>query len=151
MNGFAPGLDCRPPSRWMGGQGGQSRKVLGRSLSDFGAFFSKNWNGREAILWLSRLDYPLAKTGGAVNGGAWNAPFILTVDCSAGFATHLHINHQISRIPLYLSFCLCYYISATQFNRLWGRHTFGKNVCLAVISCFGVNCVATEPATFFGA
>jgi len=26
----------------MGGQGGQSRKVLGRSLSDFGAFFSKN-------------------------------------------------------------------------------------------------------------
>jgi len=26
--------------------------------------------GGEAILGLSRLDYPLAKTGGAVNGGA---------------------------------------------------------------------------------
>ena len=30
----------------------------------------KNGNGREAILWLSRLDYPSARTGGAVNGGA---------------------------------------------------------------------------------
>ena len=38
MNGFTPGLDLRPLSRWMGGQGGQSLKVLGRSLSDFGAF-----------------------------------------------------------------------------------------------------------------
>ncbi|WP_182430319.1 hypothetical protein [Clostridium sp. AM34-9AC] len=33
-------------------------------------FFSQNGNGREAILGLSRLDCPLAKTGGAVNGGA---------------------------------------------------------------------------------
>ena len=38
MNGVTPGLDRRPPPRWMGGQGGQSLKVLGRSLSDFGAF-----------------------------------------------------------------------------------------------------------------
>ena len=57
-----PGLDRRPPSRWMGEQGGQSLKVLGRSPSDFGAFFSKNWNGWKAILGLSRLDCLLAKT-----------------------------------------------------------------------------------------
>ena len=36
MNEFTSGLDRRPPPRWMGGQGGQSLKVLGRSLSDFG-------------------------------------------------------------------------------------------------------------------
>ena len=43
MNGFTPGLDLRPLSRWnQGGQGGQSLKVLGRSLSDFEVFsFSK--------------------------------------------------------------------------------------------------------------
>ena len=33
-------------------------------------FFSQNGKGREAILGLSRLDCSLAKTGGAVNGGA---------------------------------------------------------------------------------
>ena len=38
MNGVTPGLDRRPPPRWMGGQGGQSLKVLGPSLSDFGVF-----------------------------------------------------------------------------------------------------------------
>ena len=38
MNGVTPGLDRRPPPRWMGGQGGQSLTVLGRSLSDFGVF-----------------------------------------------------------------------------------------------------------------
>ena len=38
MNGVTPGLDRRPPPRWMGGQGGQSLKVLGRSLSGFGVF-----------------------------------------------------------------------------------------------------------------
>ena len=50
MNGFAPGLDRRPPprrpavppSRRMGGKGGRFLKGLGRSRSDFGAFFSKN-------------------------------------------------------------------------------------------------------------
>ena len=41
MNGVTPGLDRRPPPRWMGGQGGQSLKVLGRALSDFGAFLTK--------------------------------------------------------------------------------------------------------------
>ena len=42
MNGVTPGLDRRPPPRWMGGQGGQSLKVLGRALSDFEVFsFSK--------------------------------------------------------------------------------------------------------------
>ena len=47
MNGFTPGLDRHPPSRWMGGQGGQSLKVLGRALSDFEVFsFSKlKWAG----------------------------------------------------------------------------------------------------------
>ena len=38
MNGFTPSLDRHPPPRWMGEQGGQSLKVLGRSLSDFGVF-----------------------------------------------------------------------------------------------------------------
>ena len=42
MNGFTPGLDRHPPSHWMGGQGGQSLKVLVRALSDFEVFsFSK--------------------------------------------------------------------------------------------------------------
>ena len=42
MNGFTPDLDRRPPPRWMGGQGGQSLKVFGRTLSDFEVFsFSK--------------------------------------------------------------------------------------------------------------
>ena len=38
-------LDRRPavpPSRRMGGKGGRFLKGLGRSRSDFGAFFSKN-------------------------------------------------------------------------------------------------------------
>ena len=38
MNGVTPGLDRRPPPRWMGGQGGQSLKVLVRALSDFEVF-----------------------------------------------------------------------------------------------------------------
>ena len=55
----------------MGGQGGQFLKVLGRTLFYFGSvFFLKIDMGGKAILGLSRLDYPLAKTGGAVNGGA---------------------------------------------------------------------------------
>ena len=40
MNGVTPGLDRRPPPRWMGGQGGQSLKVLDRSLSEFRSAFS---------------------------------------------------------------------------------------------------------------
>ena len=43
MNGFTPGLDLRPLSRWMGGQGGQSLKVLGCSLFlILERFFSQN-------------------------------------------------------------------------------------------------------------
>ena len=42
MNGFTPGLDLRPLSRWMGGQGGQSPKVLGRLFLILERFFSKN-------------------------------------------------------------------------------------------------------------
>ena len=38
--------------------------MLGRPLSDFGAFLFSKLNGREAILGLSRLDSPSAKTGG---------------------------------------------------------------------------------------
>lgn len=41
MNEFTLGLDRRPPPHRMGEQGGQSFKVLGRSLSDFGAFYFK--------------------------------------------------------------------------------------------------------------
>ncbi|ERI74531.1 hypothetical protein CLOSYM_03912 [[Clostridium] symbiosum ATCC 14940] len=33
--------------------------------------FFQNWNGREAILGLSRLDCLSARTGGTVNGGAF--------------------------------------------------------------------------------
>ena len=51
MNGFTPGLDLRPLSRWMGGQGGQSLKVLGRTLFHFGAFFSSKlkWAGSHFV------------------------------------------------------------------------------------------------------
>ena len=59
MNGLTPGLDRSPPPRWMGGQGGQSLKVFGRTRSFWGLS--------------SRLDYPLAKTGETVNGGAESA------------------------------------------------------------------------------
>lgn len=36
MNGLTPGLDRSPPPRWMGGQGGQSLKVFGRTRSFWG-------------------------------------------------------------------------------------------------------------------
>ena len=39
MNGLTPGLDRRPPSRWISRQGGQSLKALDRTLFHFGAFF----------------------------------------------------------------------------------------------------------------
>ena len=42
MNGLTPGLDRSPPSRWVGGQGGQSLKVLGRTHSFLEAVFSQN-------------------------------------------------------------------------------------------------------------
>ena len=55
MNGLTPGLDRSPPPRWMG-------------LSS-----PKIEMGGKALKWLSRLDYPLAKTGETVNGGAESA------------------------------------------------------------------------------
>ncbi|MFR3991238.1 MAG: hypothetical protein ACLTY5_00805 [Angelakisella sp.] len=43
MNGLTPGLDRSPPSRWVGGQGGQSLKVLLAALHSFlEAVFSQN-------------------------------------------------------------------------------------------------------------
>lgn len=63
MNGLMPGLDRSPPPRWMGGQGGQSLKVFGRTRSFWGLSSPKIEMGGKALKWLSRLDYPLAKTG----------------------------------------------------------------------------------------
>jgi len=62
MNGLTPGLDRSPPPRWMGGQGGQSLKVFGRTRSFWGLSSPKIEMGGKALKWLSRLDYPLAKT-----------------------------------------------------------------------------------------
>ena len=73
MNGLTPGLDRSPPPRWMGGQGGQSLKVFGRTRSFWGLSSPKIEMGGKALKWLSRLDYPSAKTGEAVNGGAESA------------------------------------------------------------------------------
>ena len=56
------------------------RRTSGQNIPNLWTHSRKNWNGREAILRLSRLDWLLAKTGRTVNGGAWNVPFILTVD-----------------------------------------------------------------------
>ena len=61
MNGLTPGLDRSPPPRWMGGQGGQSLKVFGRTRSFWGLSSPKIEMGGKALKWLSRLDYPLAK------------------------------------------------------------------------------------------
>ena len=87
MNGLTPGLDRSPPPRWMGGQGGQSLKVFGRTRSFWGLSSPKIEMGGKALKWLSRLDYPLAKTGETVNVHfsldgflPLKAPFILTVD-----------------------------------------------------------------------
>lgn len=73
MNGLTPGLDRSPPPRWMGGQGGQSLKVFGRPFQFWGLSSPKIEMGGKALKWLSRLDYPLAKTGETVNGGAESA------------------------------------------------------------------------------
>lgn len=59
MNGLTPGLDRSPPPRWMGGQGGQSLKVFGRTRSFWGLSSPKIEMGGKALKWLSRLDYPL--------------------------------------------------------------------------------------------
>ena len=73
MNGLTPGLDRSPPPRWMGGQGGQSLKVFGRTRSFWGLSSPKIEMGGKALKWLCRLDYPIAKTGETVNGGAESA------------------------------------------------------------------------------
>ena len=56
MNGLTPGLDRSPPPRWMGGQGGQSLKVFGRTRSFWGLSSPKIEMGGKALKWLSRLD-----------------------------------------------------------------------------------------------
>ena len=55
MNGFTPGLDRRPPPRWMGGQGGQSLKVLGRALSDFEVFSFSKLNNQNKFFRLKKF------------------------------------------------------------------------------------------------
>lgn len=52
MNGLTPGLDRSPPSRWMGGQGGQSLKVFGRTRSFWGLSSPKIEMGGKALKWL---------------------------------------------------------------------------------------------------
>ena len=55
MNGVTPGLDRHPPSRWMGGQGGQSLKVLGRALSDFEVFSFSKLNNQNKFFRLKKF------------------------------------------------------------------------------------------------
>ena len=73
MNGLTPGLDRSPPPRWMGGQRWPIPKSVSAALVHFGASSPKIEMGGKALKWLSRLDYPLAKTGETVNGGAESA------------------------------------------------------------------------------
>ncbi|WP_202613456.1 hypothetical protein [Merdibacter massiliensis] len=61
-------------------------RTCGHTHKKADGFLYRNRNVREAILGFSRLDYPSAKVGGTVNGGAIFAPFILTVDWLADFA-----------------------------------------------------------------
>ena len=65
------------------------RRTTGQNVPNLWTYFRKNWNGREAILGLSRLDYPLAKTGGAVNGGAFVRRSSWLLTGSADFAIWL--------------------------------------------------------------
>ena len=55
MNGFTPGLDRRPPSHLMGGQGGQSLKVLVRALSDFEVFSFSKLNNQNKFFRLKKF------------------------------------------------------------------------------------------------
>ena len=55
MNGVTPGLDRRPPPRWMGGQGGQSLKVLVRALSDFEVFSFSKLNNQNKFFRLKKI------------------------------------------------------------------------------------------------
>ena len=69
---------ARRPAEWVD-KAANPAKCLAALFLIFECFSPKIEVGGKAILGLSRLDYPLAKTGGAINGGAY-APFILTVD-----------------------------------------------------------------------
>lgn len=55
MNGVTPGLDRRPPPRWMGGQGGQSLKVLVRALSDFEVFSFSKLNNQNKFFSIEKI------------------------------------------------------------------------------------------------
>ena len=55
MNGVTPGLDRRPPPHWMGGQGGQSLKVLVRALSDFEVFSFSKLNNQNKFFRLKKF------------------------------------------------------------------------------------------------
>ena len=61
MNGLTPGLDRSPPPRWMGGQGGQSLKVFGRTRSFWGLSSPKIEMGGKALKWLPRPFQSLEK------------------------------------------------------------------------------------------
>ena len=73
MNGLTPGLDrSRRPAGWVD-KVANPLKVFGRTRSFWGLSSPKIEMGGKALKWLSRLDYPLAKTGETVNGGAESA------------------------------------------------------------------------------
>ncbi len=86
------------------------------------------------FLWLAVSSKHYAKLYYTVN------VFDCYVDC--------HIFRQIPRTFFEKVFLFCsrsdIILCATQFNIFLDRHTFGKNVCFDLISCLGMNCVATE-------
>lgn len=68
---LAPGLDRRPSPRLQVGKGGQAPAgACPPPLSAWGRSLPKSKRGGQAPLGLARLDYPKARPGGAVNGGA---------------------------------------------------------------------------------
>ena len=77
------GMTGETPGTWRGTLAYGPGTLLICSLYSFSVMenppFSDDSEGRQHSL-LSPLDYPPARTGGAVNGG--RSPFILTVDCS---------------------------------------------------------------------
>ena len=93
-------------------------RTCGHTHKKADGFLYRNRNVREAILGLSRLDYPSAKAGGTVNGGAIFAPFILTVD--------------------WLGW-LCYVIASKHFGDILPRISCTKYILLR-FSYFG-NCM----------
>ena len=72
MNGVTPGLDRRPPPRWMGGQGGQSLKVLVRALSDFEVFSFSKLNNQNKFFSAYSVLAPLNQIK------SYHSPFIAT-------------------------------------------------------------------------